>query len=118
MTIEQKINGIIGKPFSKDFHCYNLVEFLSPSAPKIIGVHQGLTKTNKEFKDMMEPLDVVEVSDFINGDIIFLGSNNIYYHAGVYYDDGMVHTTEDLGTIYQTMSMIKILYSNIKGFRS
>lgn len=117
MSFEDKINDIIGKPYSaKEFHCYSLVEYLVEKAPKLEGTAKSLTCSVKHFKKELYSHSLEEVDLFKNKDIILLGRNNIFFHIGVFYNDGIVHATED-GVVYQSMATIKTLYQNIKGLR-
>ena len=119
MSFEDKVNGIIGLPYDKfKAHCWHLVEFLVPDAPKLEGEAINLTASVKHFKKELEShaLNEIDEADFKDKDIIILGRNNIMFHAGVYYDGGVIHASE-MGVIYQPMSMIKLIYSNVQGLR-
>ncbi len=119
MTFEEKANGIIGLPYDKfAAHCWNLVEFLVPDAPKIEGTAATLTTSVKHFQKELEDHNLNEIDEvnLQNKDIVILGRNNIMFHAGVYYDGGIIHASE-MGVVYQPMSFIKRLYGNIQGLR-
>ncbi len=119
MSFEDKVNGIIGLPYDKfEAHCWHLVEFLVPDAPKLEGAATSLTASVKHFNKELEchALNEVHEDDFINKDIVILGKNNIMFHAGVYYDGGVIHASDN-GVVYQDMKMIKLLYSNVQGLR-
>ncbi len=119
MTFEDKVNGIIGLPYDKyKAHCWDLVEFLVPDAPKIFGTAKTLATSVKHFKTELEiyKLNEIDIKDFKDKDIVILGRNNIMFHAGVYYDGGVIHASES-GVVYQPMDFIKKLYGNMQGFR-
>ena len=109
MSFEDKVNGIIGLPYDKfKAHCWHLVEFLVPDSPKLEGSAESLTASVKNFE--------IDMSDLKDKDIVILGRNNTMFHAGVYYNGGVIHASE-MGVIYQPMSMIRLIYSNIQGLR-
>ncbi len=119
MSFEDKVNGVIGLPYDKfKAHCWHLVEFLIPDAPKIEGTAKTLSTSVRHFKEELEiyKLNEIDVEDFKNKDIVILGRNNIMFHAGVYYDGGVIHAGET-GVVYQPMSFITQLYGNVQGFR-
>jgi len=118
MINAEKINNYIGKQYdSKDFHCWHLVMELVPDAPKIDTLHKNLLATIGEFEDNIEKYQLREVDAYQDGDIIILGNNNIFHHAGVFYDNGVAHNHEKYGVIYESMDSIKRIYQNIKGLR-
>ena len=119
MSFEDKVNGIIGLPYDKfKSHCWHLVNFLVPDSPELDGTAKTLTSSVKHFKTELERhnLNEIKESELKNKDIVILGKNNIMFHAGVYYDDGIIHASE-MGVVYQSMSTIKQVYSNIQGLR-
>lgn len=119
MSFEDKVNGVIGKPYDAyKAHCWNLVEYLVPGAPSIEGSAKNLTTSVKHFKQELNAhaLNEIDVSELQNKDIVILGRNNVMFHAGVWYDGGIIHAS-DMGVIYQPLSIIKQLYSNIQGLR-
>jgi len=119
MSFEDKINGIIGLPYDKfKAHCWHLVEFLIPDAPHIEGEAINLVSSVKQFNKELEchNLNDIKEQDLQDKDIVILGKNNIMFHAGVYYDGGVIHASE-MGVVYQPISTIKLLYTNIQGLR-
>jgi len=119
-TFEDKINSLIGQPYNKHTaHCWDLVEFLIPFAPKAEGVAQSLRVSVKHFDRELKKHNLNEIlneKDFENKDIIVMGKDGIFYHAGVYYDGGVVHAQEG-GATYTPLDMIKKMYSDFKGLR-
>lgn len=118
MTFEDKINDVIGKPYDAySAHCWDLVCYLIPDAPKPDGTAKTLTASIKHFKEELKHHNLKEIDEnYKNKDIIILGKNNIFFHAGVYYDGGVVHASLD-GVVYQTMDFIHRMYGNIQGLR-
>ena len=119
MIFEDKVNEVIGKPYDAyKAHCWDLVMHLCPDAPRAKGVAHNLTCSVRQFSTEMKKynLNKIELSDIKDKDIVFLGRNNIMFHAGVYYNGGVVHASER-GVVYESMSTIKVMYTNIKGIR-
>ena len=119
MSFEDKVNSVIGLPYDAyDAHCWHLVAFLVPDAPKVEGTAKTLTLSVRHFKEELDThkLNEIEKENFQNKDIIILGMNNIMFHAGVYYDGGVIHAN-NTGVVYQSMDMIEMYYTNIKGLR-
>ena len=117
MTFEDKANSLIGKPFDAyKAHCWTLIEDLLPNAPKIKGTAETLFISVKHFKKQLSSHSLQEVTDYQNKDIIILGKNNSFFHAGVFYENGVIHASEQ-GVVYQSLKDIKKLYTEIKGLR-
>ena len=119
MMFEDKINDVIGKPYDAyKAHCWDLVMYLVPDAPHLKGTADSLISSIRQFEYEMahHNINELEESDLRNRDIVILGRNNIMFHAGVYYDGGIVHASER-GVVYEQMSTIKVMYSNIRGLR-
>ena len=118
MSLADSINDIIGKPFNAEtFHCWTLVEELLPEAPKLDVTATSIIKSIKHFRDEMPEIGLIEVDTYENGDIIVLGKNGVYMHAGVYYDGGLVHV-DHYGARYQPMKDIDKVYTMKQGLRS
>jgi len=118
MEFEDKVNDIIGKKYdSESFHCYSLVEYLVPYAPKLEGTAKSLSCGLSHFKSELSQHKLKKITEFKDKDLMVLGRNGIMFHIGVYYQDGVIHNTESDGVIYQSMATIKSLYSNIEGLR-
>lgn len=114
---EDKVNSLIGKPFDAyEYHCWSLVEDILPTAPKIEGTAKTLSVSVKHFKKELFSHNLLEVSDYKDKDIIIMGRNDTYFHAGVYFKGGIIHASEN-GVIYQPLSEIKKIYTEIKGLR-
>ena len=119
MSFEDKVNDVIGKPYDVyKAHCWHLVKHLVPDAPDVHGTAKSLATSVRHFRDELNnhKLNEIDESDLKNKDIVILGKNNVLFHAGVYYDDGIIHASES-GVVYQPMSTIKIIYTNIQGLR-
>ncbi len=117
MTFEDKVNDLIGKPFDAyKFHCWTLVEDLLPNAPKIEGTAKTLSVSVKHFKKELVSHNLKEVDLLQDKDIIIMGKNDTYFHAGVFYKGGVVHASE-FGVIYQPLKDIKKTYTQVKGLR-
>lgn len=118
MTQEEKINSVIGKPYDAyKAHCWDLVEFLVEGAPKVDLTANTLLMSVKNFKEEIPASNLKEVSNYMNNDIILLGRNNTFFHAGVYYNDGVVHAGEN-GVVYEPLKTIKQYYTLIQGLRA
>lgn len=117
MTFEDKVNSLIGKPYDAyKSHCWSLVEALLDNAPKIQGTADTLFVSVKHFKKELLQHSLQEVTHYQNKDIIILGKNNSFFHAGVFYENGIIHASE-FGVIYQSLDTIKKTYTEIKGLR-
>jgi len=117
MTFVDTVNTLIGKPYDAQyFHCWTLVELLLPYAPKVQVTAANLTVSVKEFKDRTQATNLKEVTDFGDKDIIVLGRNEVYHHAGVFFNGGIIHV-DKLGTRWQLLSDMAKVYPSIKGFR-
>jgi len=120
ITFEDNVNRLIGLPYDAyKAHCWHLVEELIPTAPKLEGTAKSLTASVRHFESELHKHTLTEVKDenYKDRDIVILGRNNIYFHAGVYYDGGVIHASRE-GVVYQSMSSIKLLYTNIQGLRT
>jgi len=118
MTFAEEINKLIGKPFHPEtFHCWTLVEILLPRAPKLDVTASSVFKSIKHFRDEVPATTLEEVDSYEDKDIIVLGKNGVFMHAGVYYDGGIVHT-DHTGVRYQRMKDIDKVYTMKQGFRS
>jgi len=117
MTFEEEANSLIGLPYDAfNAHCWDLVSTLIPNAPRPQGTAKTLTSSVKHFKKELNAYNLQEVDNYRNKDIIILGKGDIFFHAGVFYNNGVIHASL-YGVVYQDMSTIKKLYPNIKGLR-
>ena len=117
MTFEDKVNSLIGKPYEAyKAHCWTLVEDLLDNAPRIKGTAETLTKSVKHFKKELLSHNLKEVDIYQDKDIIILGKNNTFFHAGVFYKGGIIHASES-GVVYQSLFEMKKIYTEIKGLR-
>ncbi len=119
MNIYERANSVIGKPYDAyKAHCWHLVEFLQPLAPKIDATAESLYRSVKEFKSNIDAhKDVVqEVEKYQDGDIILLGRSGNYFHAGVYLYGRVVHAN-DTGVVAEEYGIIKLKYPLLKGLR-
>ena len=113
MTFEEKVNSIIGKPYStSDYHCYHVVEFLIPNAPKIDEVALTLSSVKELNKKHDEVLELQYPEDEC---IVLMGNNDIMVHAGVSYKNGVVHN-EVSGVKYEALQSIEKRFANIRYF--
>ena len=116
-AFEDKVNELIGQPYDAvDSHCWHLVEELVPFAPKLDVTAKTLTTSVKHFDKELKLHNLNEVANFEDKDIIVLGREDIFFHAGVYYDGGVIHASLE-GVIYQQLDIINKIYSSIKGLR-
>ena len=114
---EDKVNSLIGKPFDAyKYHCWSLIEDLLIDAPRIEGTAKTLAISVKHFKKALFSHNLSEVSEFIDKDIIIMGKNETYFHAGVYFQGGIIHASEN-GVVYQPLNEMKKIYSEMKGLR-
>ena len=117
MIFEDKVNSIIGKPYDAyESHCWDLVTYLVPDAPKSSSVANTLLATVKHFKNELASYNLNEVKEYENKDIIILGNGETYFHAGVYFESGVIHAGPE-GVVFQDMNTIKRFYTKIKGLR-
>ena len=91
MTIEDKINNLIGKPYDAEiYHCWHMVKELIPNAPDIDVVASKTTAVRymnddeyPDWKITQSPKDM---------DICLMGiKDNVYHHAGVFFNGLIVH---------------------------
>ena len=117
MTFEDKVNSVIGKPYNAyKAHCWDLVSFLVPNAPVTTSVANSLIASVKHFKNELSTYNLTEVDTYKNKDIIILGNSETYFHAGVFYEGGVIHADSN-GVVYQDISTIAKTYTKIKGLR-
>jgi len=90
----KKAGELIGKPYDdRHFHCWHLVTELAPKAYRL-EIPASLTASVKYFSDERYWKDFEIVDTPTDGDIIMLGRDEgFFYHAGVYYQGGMIHAT-------------------------
>jgi len=118
MSFYDKVNGVIGQPYDKfKNHCWHLVEYLVPTAPKLEGTAESLRTSVGHFQEELNKTALVEVTSFKDQDIIVLGRGGTYHHAGVFCNGGVVHADVG-GTIWQSLSDIRNIYPEVKGLRS
>ena len=117
MIFEDKANLLIGKPYDAyKNHCYDLVMDLLPDAPKLQGTAESLTHSIKQFREELNTNDLEEVTMLQNKDIVVMGRNDIYFHAGVFVNGGVVHASLS-GVVYEPMTSIHRQYNCVKGLR-
>lgn len=113
-----KINKVIGLPYDAyKAHCWDLVEYLVPNAPKLSVAAESLTASVRHFKEEKAKYNLQEVTEFKDGDILLLGKDKTLFHAGVYFNGGVVHASTT-GVVYERLQDIKRTYSLIKGLRA
>jgi len=119
MTLADKINGVIGKSYDyKEANCWDLVMLLNDKAPMIEEIHTSIFSTTKKFKEYenkyKDHFKTVLLPD--DGDIVLLGNNGSYTHAGIFYNDGVVHASKN-GVIWQPLHAIKKEFSKQRAYR-
>lgn len=117
MSFEDKVNNLIGQPYSDKNHCYALVMQLVPDAPKVEFLADGIYKSIKQIEHTQTEYNLKNVDNYKNKDIILLGNNEIYHHVGVYYEGGIVHSDIKNGVVYNSLEQLKKIYSSVKGLR-
>ncbi len=116
-TFEDKANDLIGQSYDiYKAHCWDLVMELIPEAPKLQGTAENLTKSVKHFKHELELSSLEEVQMLYNKDIVIMGRNDTYFHAGVYYEGGVIHASLN-GVVYEPIQSIHRQYNCVKGLR-
>lgn len=121
MTIYDKANSVIGKPYNAyTSHCWHLVEFLQPLAPKLDVTAENLYKAVKNFdeemKNNIDNLDSIAEEYLKDGDIVLLGRGEKLFHAGIFLNSGVVHA-DNSGVIFERYAIIKQKYPIQKGLR-
>ena len=119
MTLEQKINSVIGLNYDyQKANCWDLVIFLNEDAPKIDEAHESFLTTMKKFKEYEKEYkgNFNSVMFPKDGDIILLGKRNCFDHAGIFYNDGIVHASM-LGVIWQNLTEIKRDFRLLKAYQ-
>jgi hypothetical protein len=121
MTIYDKANSVIGKPYDAyKSHCWHLVEYLQPLAPKLDVSADNLYKSVKHFDEEIEKnindLDSIAEGFMLDGDIVLLGRGEKLFHAGVYLNNGVIHAS-DIGVVFERYAIIKQKYPVQKGLR-
>ena len=118
MSFYDKVNEVIGRPYdSTKNHCWHLVEYLVPTAPKLEGEALSLAISVKHFKEELDRTALQEVTNFKDQDIIVMGRGGTFHHAGVFCNGGVVHA-DTIGTIWQTLADLRKVYPEVKGLRS
>ncbi len=120
MTFYDKVNEVIGQPYdSERNHCWHLVEYLVPWAPRVAIEAANLTTSVKVIGRELErsTLNEIDSNDLQDEDIVLLGRGGTFHHAGVRCNGGVVHA-DAAGTVWQSMVDIKRIYPDIKGLRS
>ena len=115
MTFTEKVNAIIGKPYDREnYHCYDVVEYLVPGAPKV----QQTAITMSSIREInREHVGVVDIDEPVNECIVLLGNNDLITHAGVFYNNMIIHNestgvrAEHISKIKQRFSLVR--YSNV-----
>ncbi len=117
MMFEEKANELIGMPYDAyKSHCWDLVMHLLPDAPKLDGTAETLTHTVKQFKNELEHNNLEETVILQNRDLIVMGRDGMFFHAGVFYNGGVIHASLK-GVVYEPISAIHRLYNSVKGLR-
>ena len=121
MTIYDKANEVIGKPYDAyTSHCWHLVEYLQPLSPKLEGTSENLYKAVKNFDREIEnninDLDVIAEDYMLDGDIVLLGRGETLFHAGVFLNGGVIHASNE-GVVFERYAIIKQKYTAQKGLR-
>ncbi len=114
MTIEDKINSLIGTPYDADmYHCYTLVMELQPKAPTLDLIASKTTAVRYMNDD--EYPNCIEVEKPSDLDIVLLGiKEDTYQHAGIYFKGLVIHAdrpsvrAEKLDIIRNTYPFIKV----------
>ena len=120
MSFYDKVNEVIGKAYDAEkSHCWNLVEYLVPTAPKLEGQASSLRISVDLFKKELDRTKLTDVSiDHLKDqDIVVLGRGGVFHHAGVYCNGGVVHADVH-GTVWQSMADMRKIYPEVKGLRS
>jgi len=116
----------IGKPYKLEsnppytFNCWSLIHYLQPHAPSF--EPEKLKEYIEIFNDQPEKLEDnqrwVEVDEIKEGDVLLLGKNNYYTHAGIFlYGNKMLHAKDKAGVVIESLNMVKLRYKNIKAYR-
>jgi len=119
MTLSEKINEVIGNKYDyTNSNCWHLVKHLNENAPDIEEVHTSIYSTAKKFKQYEEKYkkDCSLVLFPDDGDIVIMGRNNLYTHAGIFYNSGIVHASK-VGVIWQPLREMKREYPKIKAYK-
>ena len=119
MTLADKINSMIGKSYDyTDANCWDLVMALNEKAPKIDEIHTSIFSTGKKFKDYENQYrnDFKTVLFPDDGDIVLLGNNGLYTHAGIFYSKGIVHASKN-GVVWQPLEVIKKEFTKQRAYR-
>ena len=113
---EDKINSLIGREYNANtWHCWHLVCELVPCAPRI---EASVTCVRDAIRAGEVPINKMEfVKIPRNGCVVMLGSrHSTMHHAGVYYNDGVVHA-DKVGTRYEKMEVMEKKYTYIRFLR-
>ncbi len=117
IQFEEKANDLIGKPYKAyGANCWDLVTDLVPEAPYIKASADSLKRSVETFKKELDINDLEEVQMLYNKDIVVMGRDDVYFHAGVYYNGGVIHASTD-GVVYEPIGTIHRHYNCVKGFR-
>ena len=116
------VNNLIGKPYNKNtFNCWTLIELIVPNAPKVDievdSVTTTVKKIDKELKDNIDNFTYPNMGEEIEGDIVLFGhGDNMYNHAGVYYNNIIIHN-DTQGVRTEKYDIMKNKYKNVKILR-
>lgn len=113
MALEDRINNAIGKQYDYEkYHCWDLVLELRPDLPTLEGQAKNISVSVRQFKEHF-PEFVEAKREPVNGDLIVLGKKNSYFHAGIYYNGGVVHADAHQ-VLWHSMNTITGCYQNLK----
>ena len=119
MTLDRKINNLIGKPYDvNNFNCWDLVRELDDRVPSIDIVAQQFTAMKALKSGLASKLLYKEVYNFQDGDLIMLGNKKEnLHHAGYYYKGLLVHNRPSSGVVAEQFEVIKAQFIHTRGFR-
>ncbi len=119
MNLAEKINAVIGNKYDYETaNCWDLVKHLNDKAPDISDVHTSIFSTAKKFRNYENDYKdkcktVLFPSD---GDIVLLGNGDLYTHAGIFYNGGVVHASK-FGVVWQNLHDIKKIFRRQKAYK-
>ena len=120
------IKDVIGKPYDIDsnppytFNCWTLITHLIPNAPNY--TDKSLLSIARQFKKQEAIFKIkgvwVEVSEFIDNDIILFAQKNTFTHAGIYLkNDRILHAKNQAGVVIEPIRILKMSFRKVKGYR-
>ena len=119
MTIDQKINNIIGKEYDKDtYNCWDTIRELDDRVPTIDIVAKQFTAMKALKSGLASKLLYKEVFNFQDRDIIMLGNTKEnLHHAGYYHKGLLIHNRPDSGVVAEQLDIVKLQFRFVRGFR-